>query len=174
VAILKVYKYPHPILREPCHPVTVWDDTLTHWVDDLIETMYTFPGAVGLSAPQVGKSIRVFAIDIAAKTTQDQLRVMINPVITQRSRNKMVREGCLSFPEYLANVKRSLKLTVEAYDVSGELQTYELEHLEAVAVQHELDHLDGILMIDRIASLKTDWIRRHGSGTSLDEAHTEI
>ena len=100
-------------------------------------------------------------MDVSAATTKTDLKVMINPVIVQQSRNKVVREGCLSFPDYLANVKRATKLTVEAYDPYGELQTYEVKHLEAVCVQHELDHLDGVLMIDRINSLKTDLIRRN-------------
>ncbi|MEB3245675.1 MAG: peptide deformylase [Vampirovibrionales bacterium] len=161
MAILKVYKYPHAVLRQPCLPVEAFDETLKQIVADMTETMYSFGGAVGLAAPQVGVTQRIIVIDTAAKTTRDRQMILINPVIIKSSRNKQVREGCLSFPEYLANVKRATKLTVQAYDASGTPQTFDVEGLEAVAVQHEIDHLDGVLMIDRINSLKTDWIRRH-------------
>jgi peptide deformylase len=123
----------------------------------------TGAGAVGLAAPQVGQSVRVFVMDTNAFTTRDNLKVMVNPKIITASRNKTMREGCLSFPDYLANVKRSQRITVEAFDAYGVLQTYELKHLEAVCVQHEIDHLDGILMMDRIESLKTDWLRRQST-----------
>jgi peptide deformylase len=99
-------------------------------------------------------------VDVTASTTRAEAKVLVNPVIVQASRNKLVREGCLSFPEYLANVKRATKVTIEAYDVEGQHHTYEVKHLEAVCIQHEIDHLDGVLMIDRISSIKTDWIKR--------------
>ncbi|MGJ8508472.1 peptide deformylase, partial [Glaesserella parasuis] len=87
-------------------------------------------------------------------------KVLINPVVVESSRKKTMREGCLSFPDYLANIKRATKLTFTAFDREQALQTYTVYGLEAIAVQHEIDHLDGVLMIDRISSLKTDWIRR--------------
>lgn len=134
-------------------------------IDDMIETMYDMPGAVGLAAIQIGEPVRIITLDMNARLraedpSKGELKVIINPVITQQSRNKQVREGCLSFPDYLANTRRATKLTYEAYDRDGNLQQYEARDLEAIAIQHEIDHLDGILMIDRIASLKTDWIRR--------------
>jgi peptide deformylase len=173
VAVLKIYKYPHPILREVCQPVEVFDDDLRQFVDDMIETMYAGPGAVGLAAPQVGRAIRVFVMDVTAKSTRDQLKVLVKPVITQQSRNKVLREGCLSFPDYLANVKRATRLTAESVDQHGNPQQHEVRHLEAVCTQHEIDHLNGVLMIDLINSLKTDWIRRNRlpaeSTTATDE-----
>jgi peptide deformylase len=161
MAVLKVYKYPHSVLRQPCLPVDAFDDSLRQLVADMTDTMYSFGGAVGLAAPQIGITQRVLVIDLNAKTTRDRRMVLVNPLILKASRNKLVREGCLSFPEYLANVKRATRVTVQAYDAHGTQQILDVEGLEAIAVQHELDHLDGVLMIDRISSLKTDWIRRH-------------
>lgn len=160
MAILKILKYPHPILREQCEAVSAWDLSLDKTVSDMIETMYASPGAVGLAACQVGVTQRIIVMDVNAKTDRDALKVLINPEIVEQSRNKVMREGCLSFPEYLANIKRATKLTFTAFDREGALQTYTVHGLEAVAVQHEIDHLNGVLMIDRITSLKTDWIRR--------------
>jgi peptide deformylase len=161
MTVLPVLKYPHPALRVRCEEVVRFDADFQALVADLIETMYSGPGAIGLAANQTGHTARVFVMDVNAFTTRDALKVMVNPVIVTASRNKVMREGCLSFPEYLANIKRAQRVEMQAYDQYGELHTYELKHMEAICAQHELDHLDGILMMDRIASLKTDWIRRH-------------
>lgn len=172
MAVLKIYQYPHPILRQVCSPVTVFDERLQQLARDMVETMYARPGSVGLAAPQVGHPIRMLVMDVTAATTREALKVLVNPVIVQQSRNKVVREGCLSFPDYLANVKRATRLTVQAHDPFGQLHEYDVKHLEAVCVQHEIDHLDGVLMIDRIDSLKTDWIRRTGPRQSLPPSST--
>jgi peptide deformylase len=173
MSVLKILKYPHPILRIPCPALTVFDQTLQDLVADMVETMYHGTGAVGLAAPQVGQSVRVFVMDTNAFTTRDNLKVMVNPKIITASRNKTMREGCLSFPDYLANVKRSQRITVEAFDAFGVLHSYELKHLEAVCVQHEIDHLDGILMMDRIESLKTDWLRRQNTQVDPDDLQSD-
>jgi peptide deformylase len=170
MAILKVLKYPHPILREMCEPVQSWDSSLQKLIDDMTETMYDSPGAVGLAASQIGETVRLVVMDVTCKTKRDEYKVLINPTILESSRNKVMREGCLSFPEYLANIKRATKLTFSAFDRDGELKTYTVQGLEAIAVQHEIDHLDGVLMIDRINSLKTDWIRRQAKGESAPDA----
>lgn len=171
MSILKVLKYPHPILREVCEPVTTWDSGLQKLIDNMTETMYAAPGAVGLAANQIGETARLIILDVTSKTTREAYKVLINPTIVEASRNKTMREGCLSFPEYLANIKRATKVTFTAFDRDGQLQTYTVQGLEAIAIQHEIDHLDGVLMIDRINSLKTDWIRRQNPG---DEAPTGI
>jgi peptide deformylase len=160
MAVLKIYKYPHPILREMGEAVTVFDDSLQTFVADMVETLYACTGAIGLAAQQVGKPLQVFVMDMSANTTKEQLRVYINPQIVQASRNKTMREGCLSFPEYLANVKRPQKIIVKAQNQFGSWFEHEATQLEAVCIQHEMDHLNGVLMIDRIESLKTDWIAR--------------
>ena len=180
MTIRKVLKYPHPILREICEPVTAWDSNLQRLVDDMTETLYDASGAVGLAACQIGETARVLILDVTSKTTRDEYKVLINPSIVEASRKKSMREGCLSFPEYLATVKRSTKVTFTAFDRDQQLQTYTVYGLEAIAIQHEIDHLDGVLMIDRINSLKTDWIRRQprllddASDESAGEAPTKL
>lgn len=169
MSVLKVLKYPHPILREKCEPVVTWDNGLQKLIDDMTETMYDAFGSVGLAASQVGETTRLIVLDTSSKTTRADYKVLINPTIIESSRNKTMREGCLSFPEYLANIKRATKLTFTAFDRDGELRTYTVQGLEAIAVQHEIDHLDGVLMIDRISSLKTDWIRRQPKGETAGE-----
>jgi|GEM_PF-439414 len=169
MAVLKVLKYPHPILRAQCEPITAWDNSLQKLVDNMTETMYDSFGAVGLAASQIGEAARLIILDVSSRTTREDYKVLINPTIVDASRNKVMREGCLSFPEYLANIKRATKLTFTAFDRHGELKTYTVRGLEAIAVQHEIDHLDGVLMIDRINSLKTDWIRRQPKGETAGE-----
>jgi peptide deformylase len=169
VTALKILKYPHPCLSTPGLPINQFDDALRQLVDDMVESMYACHGAIGLAAPQIGHSVQVFVMDMNAKTTKDKLMVLVNPVLTQQSRNKMVREGCLSFPDYLASVKRATKVTVEAYDQWGNVFQHQAEALEAVCIQHEVDHLNGVLMLDRIESLKTDWLRRRDSTLPNEE-----
>ena len=176
MSVLTIYKYPHSILRVPGREVDIAaelpGDEIQRLIDDMIETMYAGPGAIGLAAPQIGQSVRIVILDMAARFYREpeetrppsELKVLVNPTVVESSRNKVMREGCLSFPEYLASVKRATKVTYQAYDRHGELQTYQVRELEAIAIQHEIDHLDGILMIDRVASLKTDWIRRNNPG----------
>lgn len=161
MAVLRILKYPHPILRKQCEPVTSWDNALSKLIDDMTETLYASPGAVGLAACQIGEPVRLMILDVSSQEDRSEYKVLINPTIIEATRNKTMREGCLSFPDYLANVKRATRLTFNAYDRDRELRTYTVRGLEAIAVQHEIDHLEGILMIDRIHSLKTDWIRRH-------------
>lgn len=163
MTVLPILKYPSPILQQKGAPITTFDSDLQRFVADMIDTMYACPGAVGLAAQQVGRALQLFVMDMNAKTTKDALLVFINPTIVQQSRNKIVREGCLSFPDYLANVRRATKITVQAHNQYGEGFTHEAKQLEAVCIQHEMDHCDGVLMIDRIESLKTDWIRRQAS-----------
>lgn len=163
MAILKVYKYPHPILREKTQKVACVTPEIETIVADMKDTLYSFKGCVGLAAPQVGHPLRIFLVDTSAGKEPDTLKVIINPEITHTAKNKMVREGCLSFPDYLVNVKRALKVTFTCLDEHGNPQEYNVRDLEAICIQHELDHLDGVLMIDRVASLKTDIIRRNNA-----------
>lgn len=169
MTVLRVLKYPHPVLREKCEPVTGWDAGLQKLIDDMVETMYAAPGAVGLAASQIGETVRIVTLDVTSRTDRSEFKILINPTIVEASRNKVMREGCLSFPEYLASIKRATKVTFTAFDRDGELKTYTVQGLEAIAVQHEIDHLDGVLMIDRINSLKTDWIRRQPRSETPEE-----
>jgi peptide deformylase len=161
MAIREVLLYPNPVLRELSAEVSAFDKTLKSEITDLVDTLRANPG-VAIAAPQIGIMKRIIALDITARGAKDTghgLLVLINPVITARSHNKIVREGCLSIPDYLANVKRAKKVTATALDRSGKAVTIEARGLEAIALQHEIDHLDGILFIDRVASVR-DLLRR--------------
>ena len=122
-------------------------------VEDMAETMYAAPG-VGLAATQIGEPHRIFVIDIANEDEPSELRVFINPEIVARNGDLVWEEGCLSFPGVTEDIDRSEKVTVKALDANGKPFELEAEGLLAVAVQHELDHLDGVLMIDRMGALK--------------------
>lgn len=161
--ILEILRYPHPVLRQVGQPLSVPEiasEPIQALVANMVETMRAFPGTVGLAAQQVGHPVRIFVMDSTAKTTQDRLFVMINPVIEQQSQWKFSREGCLSFPEYLVTVKRARKLTLSWYTPQGTQETQEFRDFEAIIIQHELDHLDGVLFIDRVQNIQTDLIQR--------------
>ena len=166
MAVLEIYEYPDPILRQPAETVMDFGHQFQQHIDDLIETLYASPGAVGLAATQVGLPLRVFLVDLHPQQPESDLNVYANPVIVRSSRWKMSREGCLSFPEYLATVKRAKRLTVKGCDRFGIPFESDLEGFEAVVVQHELDHLDGVLMIDRIRSISKDLRLREPSLSS--------
>lgn len=155
MAVLKVYEYPHPILKKKATEVEAVDDELRKFLDDMLETMYHAVG-VGLAAPQVGVSKRIVVIDISHddEDKMDPL-YMVNPKIIWKSEEKVCgEEGCLSVPEQKAEVERFAAVKVEYLDYHGNKQILEAEDFLAIAVQHELDHLDGILYIDRISRLK--------------------
>lgn len=157
MTVLKIYEYPDEILRQPGEVVVDFGEQFQQHIDNLIETMYASPGSIGLSATQAGIPLRVFLMDLNPQTPESDLKVYVNPVIVRSSRWKMAREGCMSFPEYLATVKRAKRLTVTGCDRYGTPFERDIEGFEAVVIQHELDHLDGILMIDRIRSISKDW-----------------
>lgn len=160
MTVLDIVLYPDKALRTVCEPVREFDLNLSKIIDDLTETMYYFKGTVGLAAPQVNILKRIIVIDVAAKTSKDKLIVLINPEIVSSSKNKYVREGCLSIPDYLADVKRAKKITLKAQDINGNEFEYTTNEFEAVAIQHEIDHLDGILFLDKVDRLKIGLIRR--------------
>lgn len=160
LTLLDIVIYPDEALRTVCKEVTVFDDHLETKVNNMIETMYHHQGTVGLAAPQVSLFDRIVVIDINAKTTKDKLLILINPEIISSSQNKYCREGCLSVPDYLADIKRAKKITIKAQDTSGTTFEYSARDFESIAIQHEIDHLDGVLFIDRIDSVKTSLIRR--------------
>jgi peptide deformylase len=161
MAVRELLLYPDPRLKQVCAPVTAFDDDLRALVQDLRDTLAASPG-VGIAAPQIGVLSRVLFINVSAKFPDRKPVVLINPEILELDEFKIIREGCLSIPEFTANVRRGEKSRVRAFDEWG--QPFELSSsgLEAIAVQHENDHLDGILFLDRVASLKTDVFRRKG------------
>jgi peptide deformylase len=159
MAILEIIKYPDARLKEVSAAVEAFDSELRSFVAALIDTMRASPG-VGLAAPQVGRLIRVIAVDVTPKNPGHGLIVLINPELTSSSGSKVGREGCLSVPEYTANITRATEITLKGRGPDGEEVTIESSGFEAIALQHELDHLNGILFIDRIASMKRDLFKR--------------
>lgn len=163
MAVLPILTYPNKMLKIPSSKVAQVDENINLLIKNMTETMYDHKGCVGLAAPQVGYSLRIVVIDALKhkKTTVcHNLIIFINPVITKKEGAVIVREGCLSLPDYTGNVKRASKVTVTGLDKDGNNKEITTEGFEAVVLQHEIDHLDGYLFIDRVASLKRDIFRR--------------
>jgi peptide deformylase len=159
MAILEILHYPNPILKERTRAVESIDSFLRQLVKDMAETMYAAPG-VGLAAPQVGHSVRVAVLDITRADQPKNLLVLINPEIVAAEGECTWDEGCLSIPDCNEEIKRREKVTVRYQDLEGHTQEITGEDLLAIALQHEIDHLDGILFIDRLSRLKRDFVKR--------------
>lgn len=164
MAIQPIIRYPHPILKTFAHKVETIDAEIKSLVTDLIDTMNAGPGSVGVAAPQIGVLFRVAVVDVSknrnGKDNNHGLLVMINPEITSKSGSACMREGCMSVPDYTGDVERATDITVTFTDADSTERTIDASGFEAVAIQHELDHLDGLLFLDRIASIKTGLFRR--------------
>jgi peptide deformylase len=154
MAVLEILVYPDQRLKQKSKPVEVFDESLSQFVVDLEESMRTGPGGVGIAAPQVGRFERIILVDVSSKPKikNHGRLVMINPEITDKEGNVVGREGCLSVPDYTGNVARWDRIVVNAFDESGNSLDYAMEGYEARAVQHEIDHLDGLLFLDRLVS----------------------
>jgi len=157
--ILKVVKYPEPVLSQPGEPVTDFDAELKKLVDDMFETMYASQG-IGLAAPQVAVSKRVTVVDLSQGKDPAQKLVLVNPEVTFREGKQYEEEGCLSFPEIREKVQRAAKVRIRAQDLKGKWFEMDGEELLSRAFQHEIDHLDGMLFIFRMSSLKRDLVLR--------------
>jgi peptide deformylase len=157
--IYKIVKYPDPVLAQKAKPVTVFDKKLRTLVDDMFESMYADKG-IGLAAPQIGILQRITVIDLTFKKDPEEKLVLINPEIIEREGKQLEEEGCLSLPEIREKVSRAAWVKVRAQDEHGEWYEYEGEELLSRAFQHEIDHLDGVLFIDRISALKRNLILR--------------
>lgn len=157
--IHEVVKYPDPVLMKPGAPVTVFDSKLKQLVEEMFESMYAAQG-IGLAAPQIALSQRLTVIDCSFKKDPEQKVVLINPVIVERKGKQLEEEGCLSLPEIREKVSRAAWVKVKAQDVKGEWFEIEGTELLARAMQHEIDHLDGVLFIDRLSRLKRDLLIR--------------
>jgi peptide deformylase len=145
--------FPLPILKKKAQPVTEFDEGLKELVKDMAETMYDAPG-VGLAAPQIGISLQLAVIDITPRDEPKDLIVLANPRIVKGEGEQIDEEGCLSVVDYCSNVKRFQKIWVEAQDIEGNPLNFEAEDFYARVIQHELDHLNGKLFLDRISTLK--------------------
>jgi peptide deformylase len=154
-----ILTYPDTELKKKSAPVTVINEKTRELARDMAETMYAAPG-VGLAAPQIGVHQRIMVIDAAAKDEKSELIIAINPVLVHADGESYEEEGCLSVPKYAANVRRHARVVVNALNLEGEEITYKADGLLAIAFQHEMDHLDGILFIDHISPLKREIFRR--------------
>ena len=165
MAQLDILTYPDERLKAVSEPVTAFTAELDSFIDDLIETMYAGPGGVGIAAPQVGRAQRIVIVDVSAKPDipNHGLLVMVNPEITKWKGMKKGREGCLSVPDYIGSVIRAETISVRAQSRTGEALQFKFEGYEARAVQHEIDHLDGLLFLDRLVSRHHDLMRRKPS-----------
>jgi peptide deformylase len=157
--ILKIVKYPEPVLSQPGEPVTEFNGELEKLVDDMFETMYASQG-IGLAAPQVAVGKRVTIIDLSQGKDPEQKLVLVNPEIIFREGKQYEEEGCLSFPEIREKVQRAATVKVRAQDLKGKWFEMDGEELLSRAFQHEIDHLDGMLFIFRMSSLKRDLVLR--------------
>ena len=164
MAVRDIILYPDPILKTVCEPVTALDEAADALVRDLLDTMAASGHSVGVAAPQIGITRRVVVVDVSkSKLGRDNNHgqlVMINPEILEREGRETMREGCMSVPDYTGNVTRAGSVVVQFLDREGRERVIRASGFEAVAIQHELDHLDGLLFLDRVSSLKTDVFRR--------------
>jgi len=180
MAKLRIYKFPDLVLAKKASPIVRVEKPLQKLADDMLETMYAAPG-VGLAANQVGILQRILVIDVdydledlpedpsaslgvevigKSIIKNKKPQIVINPEIVYREGNILYSEGCLSVPEYSAEVKRSEKIKVQFLDMDGLTRTLSAEGLLSVAIQHEMDHLDGKLFIDRLSPLKKEMVKK--------------
>jgi peptide deformylase len=157
--IRPILRYGQAPLHQPALDVAAIDDDIQRLVDDMIETMYAAPG-VGLAATQLGVSQRVFVIDVSLGRSASDLIVMINPIFVERDGMQLEEEGCLSVPGFNATVVRPARAVVRGLDRTGTEHTVEGRDLLARAFQHEMDHLDGTVFVDRLRGIRKDLIVR--------------
>ncbi|GAK54660.1 peptide deformylase [Candidatus Moduliflexus flocculans] len=159
MALLDIYTYPDPVLLQVAKPVTTFDDTLRRLLDDMAETMYVAPG-VGLAAPQVGVSLRAIVVDASTRDPNSHLLKLVNPEIIFSEGRSVCEEGCLSVPGYTAEVARPAHIRVEARDEYGKPVTIDTDTFLATVIQHEIDHLNGILFIEHLGRLRRDLVKK--------------
>ena len=160
MAVRPILTIPDPILRKPAKPVERVDSDLERLAQDMLATMYDAPG-IGLAAPQIGVSRRLIVMDPAKDEEPKTPIVMVNPEILERSETlRLHEEGCLSIPDFTAEIERPAVTRVAYIDLQGERQEAELEGIWSTLVQHEIDHLNGVLFIDYLSRLKRDMVVR--------------
>jgi peptide deformylase len=173
MAVLDILVYPDPRLKQISKPVTQIDDSLRSFILDLEETLRAGPGGVGIAAPQVGRFERIVIVDVSCKPKikHHGRLVLINPEILSQKGSAVGREGCLSVPEYTGNVARAKFVTLRAQDEFGQSHELQVERYEARAIQHEMDHLDGLLLLDRLVS-RRDLFRRQTREAATPKSRT--
>lgn len=172
MAIRAIRTYPDPVLRVKTGRVEKIDNSLDQLIQDMIETMHAAPG-VGLAANQIGVSLQLAVIDLSSREDDEQrhpLMVIINPEILSLEGAVVEEEGCLSIPDYAEKVKRASKIRVRAQDLTGKSFEIAAEGLLAKALQHEIDHLNGVLFIDRLSPLKKNIFKRRFKKLVVEQA----
>ncbi len=159
MAVLEILQYPHPVLKRRCNEVERIDEEVTKLVEDMRETMYDASG-VGLAACQVGVSKRIIVLDVSPIDPQHEFFVLINPEILAEEGEIDHEEGCLSVPDCTEKLKRREKVRVRGLSSEGESLEFEAQGILAIALQHEIDHLDGLLILDRMSGLKREIYRK--------------
>jgi peptide deformylase len=163
MAVLEILRYPDERLKREAEEVTVFDEELRSFVADLEETMRTGPGGVGIAATQVNRLQQIIIVDVSTlknPVPNHGRLILINPVITKWDGMEVGREGCMSVPDYTGNVIRAEHINVRARNLQGKELVYQCEGFEARAIQHEMDHLEGVLFLDRLVSRKKDLFKR--------------
>jgi len=158
MAVLPIKVYPDPVLARKCAPVEKIDRDCKKLIEDMADTMFSAAG-IGLAAPQVGVSRCIIVVNMSSEKEPDQYWPLINPRIVHVEGELLVEEGCLSVPKYYAEVRRAQKVKVVYQDLQGETREAEAEDLLARVLQHEVDHLQGVLFIDHLSRLKRDLVR---------------
>jgi peptide deformylase len=163
VPVRPVVRLPEPVLKRVCAPVTGIGPDEQALATDLLDTMFGAPSCVGVAAPQIGVSVRAFSVDVTGHKKADSCHgpfVLFNPVLILARHLELAREGCLSVPDFTGNVARATEIVVAGLTPEGTTRVLEANAFEARALLHELDHLDGMLFLDRVGSLSTDVFRR--------------
>jgi peptide deformylase len=165
VAVRPILLYPDSILKQRAAPVDSSDPALPTFIEDMLDSLATSPG-VALAAPQIGYALRLIVVDVSRKKGEQGhgLVILLNPHILHFDSPRIAREGCLSVPDFTGNVRRYDHAMVEATTPEGQRTVLSVSGFEALAFQHEIDHLEGVLFLDRIESLSTDLFRRKAQG----------
>ena len=159
MALRPIVKWGDPVLHSPAASVADIDGTVTALVDDMVQTMYAAPG-IGLAAPQIGIPLRVIVIDLSVGEEKGQLIKLVNPEIVEREGEQRQEEGCLSLPGFGGTPTRPARVVVKGLDLEGNERSYAATDLLARAFCHEIDHIDGLLFVDRLTPLKRDLMKR--------------
>jgi len=162
MAVLLVLRFPDPKLRQKAKPVTRFDEALARLAGDMLATMYA-EGGIGLAAPQVGQSRQLVVVDLTADEEEGlprEPRAFVNPVILSREGEVITEEGCLSVPEFTADVARAERIRLRYRTLAGDTREEDMDGLAAICLQHEIDHLHGKLFVDRLPPLKRQMVKK--------------
>jgi peptide deformylase len=157
---MQIRLFPDPVLRKPTELVTVFDGNLRGVIQSMDKVMRDQPSGIGIAAPQVGICKQIALVDVSSRVPSAKPLVLINPRILEMREERISREGCMSLPDYTGQLKRYNRIRVSYQDEQGNLHIKAFRDIEAICIQHEVDHLNGKLFIDHVASLKRDMIPR--------------